>query len=717
MEIMKTKFFTFNMTMAALCLFLAISCSQEEILVGNKESQEDGNFLVTNHTSYDIELTRGTNPRDEGLETTGNLTARISAERWDNQVTRGNVTGDEYTWGDGACISLYMTKHGESNTIKGLADVPFNPNTYNTYTRYKPYFDTDDNTQFEHEEKVTNTSFFFTKKYGIDVTELDNQKLDFYGYYPRPYDKASNNLYYVKTSIINEDDAHMLTSSNWWDLSYNFEDIQTDENLSFHDVMCALPERANDASTHGRYGNIERSADNNVQLQFKHMFCLLNIEIEKGTSYDNDGSKPCEISEIEISGSTISTRGKLNVKDCTTTSIPIENATIKRYFSETSIKDGPLRTSMIVQPIPQADSNMSEADKLKRFVFTCVIDGKPFTCSIPNIKLEAGKKYSLKLKLSPSGGFIFRVWNGAKVEVNGTEYTAGEHPVSIIPSSTFSVSSATKGMKIAKVLQNGECIATQDGTIKIEEEPNKVYFDIVASPTNWYAATESMRIHYDAIWNDKYDNCYTESDKWNNCNIWSDLTGNGNNGTLKMFDRTSTSGWHDNGLWFDGIDDIVTYPGGINAKEYTMELCIRIDNASQKSWARITAEGNQYPCYYLSGNYLQLYAHGLQGFLHQLSSEERENLQNIAQLDFTFCSGSEKKTVKVYFNGVLVQTRDVTGPDAVSIPIASLGNRIQDNTRALRATYHSFILYDKALTEDEILHNYSINQSRYGLPK
>lgn len=52
--------------------------------------------------------------------------------------------------------------------------------------------------------------------------------------------------------------------------------------------------------------------------------------------------------------------------------------------------------------------------------------------------------------------------------------------------------------------------------------------------------------------------------------------------------------------------------------------------------------------------------------------------------------------------------------EALSVPIASLGNRIQDNTRALRATFHSFILYDKALTENQIAANYELNKSRYG---
>lgn len=697
------------------CLFATISCSRQDVADGNEETWQGGRFAVTRQASYDLELT-SRNVTEKALAMVGDVAGTLTVGQWDTLATRANITGDEYTWGNGACISLYMTGHGKRNTVTGLIDVPFDPSTYKTYTRYKPYEDTDDKEQLENEEKVDNTAFFFTKKTGIDATELDGQKLDFYGYYPRPYDKASNNLYYVKTSIINEDDAHRRNTDGWSELSYNFEDLQTDDNLSYHDVMCALPEKEESAGTHGRYGNVGKGADNNVQLLFKHMFCLLNIEVDKGTSYDSDGTKKCEVSEIDISGTTISTRGTLDVKNCATTLIPVESATIKRLFADTSIKNEALKTSMIVQPIPEASAGMSEADKLKRFIFTCVVDGIPFTCSIPDIRLEAGKKYNLKLKLAPSGGFVFRVWNGARLEVNGEEYTSGEHTVPKVTGGRFTVTPDRNGMDIIKVLRNGECVATQGGTVEIDkEENNKVYYDIVTAPSDWYASTENMRLQYDAIWNDKYGDGSSESADWNKCSIWNDLTGNGNDGTLKMFDGSSTSGWYEKGLWFDGVDDIVTYPGSVNATEYTMELCIRFDNTGQKSWARITAEGNQYPCYYISGNILQLYAHGRQGFMHNLSEEETEHLKDKAQLDFVFKSSSTGKTVKTYFNGTCVETTTVTGPDAVSIPIASLGNRIMDNTRALRATYYGFILYDKALSEEEIKQNFSVNKKRYGV--
>lgn len=319
------------------------------------------------------------------------------------------------------------------------------------------------------------------------------------------------------------------------------------------------------------------------------------------------------------------------------------------------------------------------------------------------------------MKLAPSGGCIFRVWEGAKVEVNGEKYDVGEHYLPKVSTSTFSVSASSADSKILKIMRNGKLLSTNAGTFDIlDSENDKTYYDIVAIPSDWYATPDKMRMHYDAIWNDKYGKTSydTENSSWSKCNMWSDLTGNGNDGTLKMFDNTSTSGWHDKGLWFDGDDDIVTYSGNINPKMYTMEFFIMIDGKGQKSWARMTAEGNQYPCYYVSGSVLQLYAHGLQGYLYQLKDENKKQLAEIAQLDFVF--DADKKYVTVYIDGeFMVNAKLPNCTDAVSIPIASLGNRIQDNTRALRATYYSFIVYDTALTKEEIEQNYKLNVARY----
>lgn len=94
-------------------------------------------------------------------------------------------------------------------------------------------------------------------------------------------------------------------------------------------------------------------------------------------------------------------------------------------------------------------------------------------------------------------------------------------------------------------------------------------------------------VHYDAINNTgEGDNNHSTS-----ATVWKDLSGNGNDGTLKNFDKTEESGWKDSFLKFDGVNDTVdtglegatTFTSNDN---YTLEIVFNMNN--------ITAIGNQY---------------------------------------------------------------------------------------------------------------------------
>ncbi len=699
-------------TLITFCItFMFLSCDSLENTFNNLTNSNKGNFVISKNVDNSIWITRGTDSCANSISSVGDMTVSLSEKEWDeSSETRGNVTGDEYRWDDGACISLYMTKSTENKAVEGLIDVPFDPNTYKTYTLYRPYDDNEGHSGSNNEQTVNNTAFFFNSKSGINADNLKSEHLDFYGYAPRPYDRYSNNLYYKKTSIISLEAAHSHNAEDWSKLPYIFEDIQTDDNLSFHDIMCSLPEN----SSEDWYGNIGKTENDNVQLRFKHMFSLLNIEIDKGNVYDKDGLKDCNISEISISGSEISTEGTLDIQSCSTSKTNIDNAEIKRVFNGVSIKDKSLKTYMILQPTGDYEG-MSDDEKNKRFIITCVVDNIPFKCSLPDIKLEAGKKYNLKLKLAPSAGLVFRVWNGAKVEMkDGSSIEAGEHEVfGSASSQSFKVSTTDNNTQILKVLCNGKDITNAENEYTLtNNEDSKVYCDIVTTPAVWYCTPNDMRIHFDAIWNNKY-NSYSDNNykDWENCNVWSDLSGNGNDGTLKSFDQTDESGWNNIGLCFDGINDIVTYPGNINHDTYTIELYLRVSLKNQKSFARMTAEGKEYPCYFIDQGNLALYAHGYQGVLYKIQESDNVDSDHITQFDFVYKSSDN--SVNVYIDGRYKTTQHVSGQKAIPIPIASLGNRIQDNTRALRATYYSFIMYDTALDEEQIKQNYEINRNRF----
>ena len=704
---------------------LLCSC-QESSVPDNGRPAAGGAFVVSAPEAYSITTTRS---QEEHISKSGNMTARWSEGAWegsDSSLTKGNVTGDEYAWEDSTKVSLYLTDTDgnlltQANKTDGLGDIPLNPVRYLSYTTYRPYKSNETSKdEITDEQKVTEASFFWdTKKTGRPATMPD--MVNFYGYYPRPYDGDGNSLFYRKTSIIEKEKAHSpFGKEDWYILPYSFYDIQTDENLSFHDVMCSISEEGG-TECNNRYGNRSKTKDSNVQLHFRHVFSLIRIEIGKGEVYDKDNRKECVVSDLTLSGSEIYTQGKLNI--LTGETVPALSGSIKREIPEESksIKDQPLRTTMIVQPIGKA----TEESQNGRFSISCKIDGIPFSCSIPDITLEAGKKYDIKLTLTPSGGFVFRIWDGATASFGDGKKKydkSGEYNEVKLDYDSFATSPESDH-KITGVFCNGVPV-NHDGSGKyplVKESDTPVYYDIVATPETWYE-TNGMRIHFDALWNNKYD-FRASGDAWKSRTVWSDLSGHGNDGNLKSFNGTDASGWAEKGLNFDGQDDIVTYPGNINGQEYTMELYIYVPKGYvQKKFARMTAEGgnpNGYPCYYFSGGTnrdIELYAHGLQGGVWGGSSDYFNGViggKNIVQLDCVF--SFNEKTVKIYCNGTLGWTANWSNcTEALSVPIASLGNRIQDNTRALKATFFSFILYDRALTQEEIQKNYSVNESRYG---
>lgn len=277
------------------------------------------------------------------------------------------------------------------------------------------------------------------------------------------------------------------------------------------------------------------------------------------------------------------------------------------------------------------------------------------------------------------------------------------------------------GFKILKVLENGTVITPSDGKYKLNRvEGANTYYDVVAAPSeNWYSGQDKMRIHFDAKWNDKYGKTDIQT---SGVTVWNDLTGNNNDGSLVAFDGTVESGWTGSGLAFDGLDDILTFPGNVSSDDYTVEFYIYVDATQKKAYPRLLGEDEKnatgYPSFCLNSedktNY-RLSVCGNGTVNHNLTTPSEIHLKGeLSQLDCVY-KNSERR-IYFYKNGEYEAYSGVS-LNSSSIPKASLGNRVQDNTRAMKAIYYSFILYDKALTPDEITKNHDVNVARYSTSK
>lgn len=682
-----------------MLLPLFASCQQDEpasVIDGG-----GGEFIASIANEYSFTVTtKSVHPSAPDTIDAGDFAeAQMTEESWTGKsvrrkgILKSAVTGDDVEWTDEPLISVYLTDADDESPL--VYGVPLNAKSSAIYNRYGIK-------NGGTPESITGSKFFWDTWSKKD--SIAGKNVNFYGYYPRP--KDFDDWEYRRNSIIERESA-TNTGYDWNRLSYTFYINQTDDNLSYFDLMYSIPEEAN-ANGSNRHGNRNKTGNDNIQMAFSHAFSLLNIEICRGDEYEGD----CEISSLSLSGTQVFTKGILDImKGEITPSSP--DAIIRTITSKKITDDSPFSTQMIVQPTTDnPDAGSTDND---RMVLSCTIDGAVYTCPLPSLKLQGGKKYNLKLTVSPSGATIFRIWNGASVTIGGKTYSAGEKKLTT-KSESFTAT-PSPGFKIVRVLKNGQEIQPDNGAYAMDQKTGaNTYYNIVTVPDgDWYQDIKDIRLLFDAKWNDKYGSIDTQTA---DILFWSDLTGNGNDGTLQSFNNTSTSGWGDNCLTFDGLDDIVRYPGNISSGDFTIELYIYVFPTQYKIYGRLFAEDEKtgYPSLCLKtasdeskGN-ISLCGNGVVD--HGLPNTTNV-LGKLVQIDYVF--KADGKRFYLYMNGEQKHTRTV--PRAAStIPEASLGNRIADNTRALKAKYYNFIIYDKALSQDEMKANLSLNTARFGTP-
>lgn len=698
------KFMFWTLLISTLLIFISCDVTKEDIEAGGGET---GAFLMTTANSTGRLNTRSVNMPT--MKAGGSMTAQIEESDWcvsPTSVSRSAVMGDEVEWRNTTELSVYITDAANTGNTLIARNLAMNPKSHIMHETYYGRSNLDGNGKI-----VETSTFFWDADWGMKNSMTD--EVNFYGFYPRPVNSVLQDaLAYERNSIILQEDAAGQSGQQWNLLHYAFFD-QTDDNMSWHDVMCAIPEGEG-----VRYGNQNKTKGSDVQLHYKHMFSLLDIEVNKGNKYKGD----CVISSMVLSGTQVFTEGTLDILNGTispTRGNGDQEVKIARIFDAQKITiENPFHKTMIVQPTQDGDS----PNDGERLVLTCCIDGVNYNCSFPTLKLESGKKYKLKLTLTPAGVVVFKIWNGATVTLGEQTLTPNDSEKEITPKAENFAVNVSNGYRLVDILKNGKSILgeIEDGKYKLErnEDSNTNYNVVTCKADNWYV-TDGMQLHFDGLRN-QYNSATTEQNK--NIGIWYDLSGNDHDGTLRSF--TSTSGWNGKGLVFDGLDDLVYFSGKIT-QSYTMEFYVCVEPTQRGAHPRFVAEGNKYPCFYFygtSGHYDGIYTET--SYEHILAFFDKDNVSmgtkivtdgtTIIQLDFTYDANT--KVLTHYVDGVKKgEKHDVVEPK--SIDIASIGNRYVDNSRALAATYYSFMIYDRALTSQEIIKNNSVNKDRYGLTK
>ena len=198
---------------------------------------------------------------------------------------------------------------------------------------------------------------------------------------------------------------------------------------------------------------------------------------------------------------------------------------------------------------------------------------------------------------------------------------------------------------------------------------------------------------------------------------WTDLSGNGNTGTLT--NGVGYSGDNLGSLSFDGVNDYVNvgnvqtyFPGPIISGAIDFWIKPGVINANDIYIGMQNPYGNRI---YI-GNYLGLWDVGFGSFAW--NGGFIGTRQSVTLSWTNVCLNITSGSAKLYINGIetITKTTDTTVSMTGVFPIGGyLFEGTFDNTNMGSSNISSVKIYNRALTASEIQQNFNATRSRYGI--
>lgn len=202
--------------------------------------------------------------------------------------------------------------------------------------------------------------------------------------------------------------------------------------------------------------------------------------------------------------------------------------------------------------------------------------------------------------------------------------------------------------------------------------------------------TDALKIWYDGINN-------TENGNNTSATTWYDLSGNNNNSSTLI----GNNSWAKKGLELNGV---VPFVGNIN-EEYTLSMVVKPNHNGDNPYL---IYGDNFPSLYLDSNDEYALTFKGQNLTSKISPKTVLSTDKPTLITVTY----KNNVISFYVNAGLVATFD-TEVKPTSVATAYLGGNNGANN--LSGTIYSFMLYDKALSIEEIRSNYIIDATRFNM--
>lgn len=212
---------------------------------------------------------------------------------------------------------------------------------------------------------------------------------------------------------------------------------------------------------------------------------------------------------------------------------------------------------------------------------------------------------------------------------------------------------------------------------------------------------------------------------------WKDLSGNGNDVELKNFTQSISSGWSNNSLIFDGIDDFATIKNLELSSYNDITICATFKILSMpdnKAVAVLSSEnaGTGRLFFGYGDNYLNYVANSntyainyTQPDIWLYGDNDLAQVGKTNNIIMTYMGQNSKKTNKIFCNNNTILTNSTImtskwGNYSIDIGRAFGDEHLANHPHANIQLYNLFI-YQGSLSNEQIQHNYNIDKYRFNI--
>ena len=197
-----------------------------------------------------------------------------------------------------------------------------------------------------------------------------------------------------------------------------------------------------------------------------------------------------------------------------------------------------------------------------------------------------------------------------------------------------------------------------------------------------------------------------------------DLSGNGNHGTLQNFNFTPESGYDKNKLLFDGVDDRIVSINPLfyqqpENQNWSVELVLKTYHLDEGTVVNKLVSGINLglDARKLGGDdtqvtFLNYVANSALSYLYGYS--HKINLGELVHVVFSYDSNTFEN--KIVINSISVDSLIINFD---SHPPTGMQKNLSFSNK--KNVFYSTKIYNRALTPEEIAHNYAIEKERFGI--